>query len=716
MSNGSAGAFDPRTTLIDVLRRRAADDPNRRAFTFLLDGETEQAHLTFADLDRQARAVSVLLREHARPGDRALLLYPPGLEYIAAFMGCLYAGVVAVPAYPPNPARLERSLPRLEAIVSNARPTVALTVAPILSIATALAAQNPVFQPMRWLATDGLSDQLAEQWHPTDIRDTGLAFLQYTSGSTSTPKGVMLTHRNLMHNSALIQRGFGHTRESQGVIWLPPYHDMGLIGGILQPLYAGFPVVLLSPVDFLQRPLRWLQAVSRYGATTSGGPNFAYDLCVRKTTPEQRAALDLGSWEVAFNGAEPLRPETLDRFVAAFEVSGFRREAFYPCYGLAEATLIVSGAQLAAPPVICQVQAAALERNVAALASEGVGANRAMVSSGQICGDQQVVIVDGASGTRCSPGQIGEIWVSGPSIAQGYWDQHEDTAHAFGASLAEHSGERYLRTGDLGFQHGGELFVTGRLKDVIIIRGRNHYPQDIERTVEVCHPALRLGGGAAFALEVAGEEQLIVVQEIERQHRTVNVEELCGQIRHAVGREHGVQVAVIALLKPGSIPKTSSGKIQRYACRQAFLAGDLALIGQSALEHLPAEAPPEPQSRNREGTRRNANKEVNLRVASRSFADRSQLAADLTEEIARALRVPVEQLAPDQSLIALGLELADGDRAERADRGAVGGRGAAAHPPGGMQYRRSIGDAGATAYRGRRAAHDRATPAPRRAA
>src|SRR5215469_1189810 len=356
----SESSFGP-STLVEILRWRALQQPDRLAYTFLEDGETEEAHLTYGDLDRQARAIGALLQGLGTYGERALLLYPPGLEFIAGFFGCLYAGVVAVPAYPPYPARLVRTLPRLRAIANDAQPVAILTSSTLLSIAGNMWEQALDLQALRWLATDAIDSNLAEQWQQPVLDSTSLTLFQYTSGSTAAPRGAMLTHGNLLHNSALIQHYFEHTAESRGVIWLPHYHDMGLIGGILQPFYAGFPVTLMSPVAFLQRPLRWLQAISRAGGTTSGGPPFAYDLCVRKITPEQRATLNLSSWDVAFTGAEPVRYETLEHFAATFAPCGFRREAFYPCYGLAEATLIASGGLKAALPVVFTVQSTALE-------------------------------------------------------------------------------------------------------------------------------------------------------------------------------------------------------------------------------------------------------------------------------------------------------------------------------------------------------------------
>ncbi|HEY0601316.1 MAG TPA: AMP-binding protein, partial [Herpetosiphonaceae bacterium] len=572
------------SSLVDIAHWRAEHQTDRLAYTFLVDGETTESTLTYGELDRKARQIAAILQQHQLVGERALLLYPPGLDYITAFFGCLYAGVVAVPAYPPNPARLSRSLTRLRALVDDAAPAVVLTTATHLPIDEVLRAQVPDFPRMTWLATESDATDRADEWRdPGATRDT-LAFLQYTSGSTALPKGVMLSHGNLLHNSTLIHHAFGHTPESRGVIWLPPYHDMGLIGGVIQPLYAGFPVTLMSPVDFLQRPFRWLQAISRYRGTTSGGPNFAYELCVNKVTTEQIATLDLSSWDLAFNGAEPIRQETLERFAATFAPCGFRAEAFYPCYGLAEATLIVTGGAKNAQPHVMSFDRGELGAGHVIETTPEHESSQVFVGSGQALLEQQIAIVDPQTMTHCRPDQVGEIWVHGPSVAQGYWNRPETTEQTFRARIADTGEGPFLRTGDLGFMQSGELFVTGRLKDLIIVRGRNYYPQDIELTVERSHPALRPGAGAAFGVEVGGEEQIVVVHEIDRQHRRVEIESVVSAIRQAVAEQHELRVYSIALIKHGSIPKTSSGKIQRHACRNLFLSGDLQLIGSSTLE------------------------------------------------------------------------------------------------------------------------------------
>jgi amino acid adenylation domain-containing protein len=562
--------------------------PDQPAYTFLSDGDAAAVRLSYAELDRQARAIAAELQHQAAPGARALLLYPPGLDFVAAFFGCLYAGMIAVPAYPPHAARLERTLPRIRSIVGNAQPQIALTVAPILARVEPLLAHDSDFHGLRWLASDTISADAAGRWQPPTLQADTLAFLQYTSGSTAAPKGVMVSHGNLLHNERLIQQGFGHDEHTIVVGWLPLYHDMGLIGNVLQPLYIGRPCVLMSPVAFLQSPVRWLQAISQFRATTSGGPNFAYDLCSRKITPEQRATLDLSSWRVAFNGAEPIRHETLERFATTFAECGFRREALYPCYGLAEATLFVTGSRALQPFVSTTIDTAALERDRIVTVEPGASA-QTLVSSGKIWGDQTLAIVDPATGLRCATDQVGEIWVAGPSVAQGYWKQPEESERSFRARLADTESGPFLRTGDLGFVQHGELFVTGRLKDLIIIRGRNHYPQDIERTAERSHPALRPGCSAAFSLNSDGEERLVIVQEVEREHRHTPIGELAAAIRKSVAEQHELQVYAVALLKPGGVPKTSSGKIQRSACRVAYLAGTLDLLGSHVLEQTAVE-------------------------------------------------------------------------------------------------------------------------------
>jgi len=570
------GTFFGPLTLVEMVRHRARTQPNDIAFSYLRDGELDQVDLTYAELDRQARAIGAWLASKRLAGERALLLYPAGLEFIAGFLGCLYAGVVAVPVYPP---RRNRSMERIQAIADDAEAKVALTTDIVLSRVEGLIHETPHLKQLTWLDTCHVPEGLDRQWRPPEIHGETLAFLQYTSGSTGTPKGVMLNHANLVHNSALIAHAFEHTRSSVGVFWLPSYHDMGLIGGILQPIYVGRTNVLMSPMTFLQKPFRWLSAITRFRATTSGGPNFAYEHCVQKITPEQRKQLDLSSWTVAFNGAEPVRAETLRRFAETFAPCGFRADAFYPCFGLAEATLIVSGGYVDKPPVICSLDAIALTQGkVRELAPEADGA-RNLVGCGQTLPDQKIVIANPETKTVCAADEIGEVWVGGPSMAQGYWKRPDVTEAMFHAYLKDSGEGPFMRTGDLGFMLDGELFITGRLKDLIILRGVNFYPQDIELTVYRCHPRLRVDCAAAFAVEQDDREQLVIVAEVER-HKSGQFGEVFQAIRRAVAGEHDLNVDAIALIRAGSVPKTSSGKIQRHACKQNYLDGTLDLVGQ----------------------------------------------------------------------------------------------------------------------------------------
>ncbi|MEO6809431.1 MAG: amino acid adenylation domain-containing protein, partial [Isosphaeraceae bacterium] len=562
--------------LIEMLRQRARDQPDRLAFTFLADGDgNDEVRLTYGELDQRAQSLAARLQGWSLAGERALLLYPPGLEFLTAFFGCLYAGVVAVPAHLPRP---NRPMARLGSIVADARPKAVLTSISHLTDAPRWAEAIPDLAGCHTLATDAENDPAA-LWQRPDVDQTTLAFLQYTSGSTAAPKGVMISHGNLLHNSALIRDAFGSTEDSRGVFWLPLFHDMGLIGGVLQTLFCGGSSTLLSPVAFLQRPLRWLQAISGTGATISGGPNFAYDLCARKIGPEQRATLDLSQWRVAFNGAEPIHPETLERFVEAFGPSGFRREAFLPCYGLAEATLLVSGGPPLTGPSVLTATAEDLGRDRIVAADPQTSGTCSLVGSGQVPADQDVVIVEPESRARRSADQVGEIWVKGPSVAQGYWERPEETERTFHATLADTGDGPFLRTGDLGFLRDGELTVTGRLKDLIIVRGRNVYPQDVEWTVAQSHALLRPEGGAAFSVEVGGEERLVIVHEVERLGKKVNPDEVLSAIRRAVAEQHELDVYAVRLIRALSLPKTSSGKVQRHACRNGFLAETLDVVG-----------------------------------------------------------------------------------------------------------------------------------------
>ncbi len=561
-------------SLVDLLRDRAAEEPDAELFTFLPDGEGERSlTLTRGELDRCARALAVRLHDLGARGGRALLLYPPGLEFVTAFFGCLYGGIVAVPSHLP---RMNRPMMRLKSIVTDAAPSAVLTCSSQKKDAARWTAGVPELQGIDVICSDEWTDnrELADRWAHPGATAGSLAFLQYTSGSTATPRGVMITHGNLLDNSACIRTAFGLSNEGRGVFWLPFFHDMGLIGGIIQTLYCGGASTLLSPVSFLQRPLRWLQVISRTRAIISGGPNFAYDLCVDKTTAEQRASLDLSCWRVAFNGAEPIRAETLARFAEAFAPAGFSPQAFLPCYGMAEATLLVSATPWNRDPVVLAADAGSLGRGEIAAAVDDRASTR-LVSSGRAASGHVVAIVEPATLTPCPDNRVGEIWVSGPSIAHGYWNRPEQSRDIMGARLDCHGDRAFLRTGDLGFLRAGELFVTGRIKDMMIIRGKNVYPQDVEWAAESCHSALRASGAAAFSVEADGEERLVVVLEVERRLKGDFAEEVIAAVRREVALALDLEVFAIRLIKPTTLPRTSSGKVQRHACRNAFLDGSL---------------------------------------------------------------------------------------------------------------------------------------------
>jgi acyl-CoA synthetase (AMP-forming)/AMP-acid ligase II len=631
--------------IVQMLRMRASQQPDSLSHTFLADEQTGRTTLTYAEIDREARRVAATLQDLRMKGERVLLLYPPGLEFITGFFGCMYSGAIAVPAYPPERDRLNRTLLRLRAIATDARAKAVLTTSLILSASEVLLDQSPELKALLWLASDRVPADAEAGWREEQPRAGDLAFLQYTSGSTGLPKGVMLTHGNLLHNAAVVHCAFDHEEGDRYVSWLPTFHDMGFMAGVLQPIYGGFEAVLMSPLAFLEKPIRWLRAISRYKATTSGGPNFAYDLCVRKTSSEERADLNLESWVVAFNGSEPVRSETLDRFAATFEPYGFKAESLYPCYGLAEATLMVTGSQKNKGPIVTALRARDLETGLARTASEEDGDKRTFVGCGRTMLDQKAVIVDPLRLTGCTVGRIGEIWVSGPSVAMGYWDRPDETKRTFGAIRADTGEGPFLRTGDIGFIKEGELFITGRIKDLLIIRGLNHYPQDIELTAERSDPALKPGGGAAFSIDVDGEERLVVAHEVDLR-REPDLESVIDNVRRAVFAEHQLQAYAVVLLKTGTIPKTSSGKIQRGACRAAFLDNSLKETKRSVIELSSDKAPTSSED--------SFIRKALLAVEPQARAPLIELY--LREQVSRLLKIEPSFLSPDRPPASLGLD------------------------------------------------------------
>ncbi len=574
--------FQSIPTLVDLLTVRASQTPDATAYIFLKDGQSDATSVTYAELDRQARNIAVSLREKVEPGSRVLINHLPGLDYIASFFGCLYGSAVAVPVYPP---RFNQKLDRLNSIVANSAPGAALTARSILENMRPLFKDAANLNSLQWIESD-ITKALGREaeWTRPKIEHDTLAFMQYTSGSTSEPKGVMLSHRSILNNVRAISQKFEITPEDRGVVWLPPYHDMGLIGGILVPIYNRFPVVLMSPYTFLQRPGHWLQAVSNHKATITGGPNFAYDLCVKRVKDEKLAELDLSSIKVAFCGAEPIRASVIDDFSERFKSTGFQRKAFYPCYGLAEATLMVSGPKAFTEPSILAIDGDALESSSSVKPVDPATSTnfRQFVGCGSAPEGHSVKIVHPSTCIECKPNEVGEIWFSGKSVAVGYWQREEVNKSIFHAHIVGDPKTEYMRTGDLGFLWEGQLYVTGRIKDLLIIRGKNFYPQDIEHSAETSHEVVKRGAGAAFSVEDNGEEKLVIVQELDRSSKDADLGEVVRAICQNVFEHHGLQPYAVSLIKTNSIPLTSSGKIQRHAAKKLFLSGEL----QEKIRHL----------------------------------------------------------------------------------------------------------------------------------
>ncbi len=544
--------------------------------------------MTYGELDDRARAIAACLQDMRLVGERVVLAYPPGLEFIAAFFGVLYAGCVAVPVYPPR----RRTVDRFDAIANDAGARLALSTASSIAQFKAMTGRVAA---IRWLATDELAGAGADHWIEHDPPRDSLAMIQYTSGSTSEPKGVLLSHANLVANTRAISKSFEVHSSSVGVFWLPTYHDMGLIGGVLAPVFSGITNIIMAPARFLKNPFLWLDAISKSRATISGGPNFAYDLCVRKIDVEQRATLDLSSWSLAFTGAETVQPETLARFTEAFAPCGFRAESFYPCYGLAEATLMVTGPRVGTGAAVRAFRNDALAQNRVEPLPDNAPNARRLVGCGAPVKSHAFVIVDAETLAPLAPDRIGEIWVAGESVGQGYWRDLERTAATFHARRSDTGEGPFLRTGDLGFVHDSQLYITGRVDDLIIVRGLNHHPQDIEATARACHPLLEAGLGAAFAVDVDGAQRLVLVHEVERDGNH-DLTPVLDAVHAAVLDEHGLALDDVMLIRCGTIAKTSSGKVQRHASRAAFIADQLKPLAQRQRHPMPTFPGPPAQS------------------------------------------------------------------------------------------------------------------------
>lgn len=636
------------STLIESIQYHARYQPHKTAFGFLKEN-TKTITISYQDLDQRARIIAAHLQSQSvYPGDRALLLYPSGLDFICAFLGCLYAGIIAVPGYPPKNLRHQNN--KLNAIINDCDPKAVLSITNDVLLVNHLI--EGLDQTIACIATDDINIDTEILWQAPDIQGDNIAFLQYTSGSTGNPKGVMVSHENLMHNNRQLELAFGGTPETVYVSWLPLFHDMGLISGVLQALYLGVPHYFMTPSAFLQSPIRWLQAVSDYKATTSGGPNFAYQLCAQSITEEQKSHLDLSHWRMAFNGAEPIMAETLEQFSNAFASCGFRKQAFYPCYGLAESTLIVAGGNQYQLPVVQQIDNELLSKHEIVQTNHTDHSSH-LVGVGYGWLDQEIKIVDSETKKPCHDAAVGEIWVNGSNVAKGYWNNPEATEATFNAHTIDGQGP-YLRTGDLGFLLDGELFITGRCKDLIIIRGQNIYPQDIENTVQHSHAALRANGGAAFSITATNESepQLVIIQEVERTWlKRMDKNQVITDIKQAVSTQHQLPIFAIILIKPQRLLRTTSGKVQRRACKQAFLDG--AFDSVASWQALPVNHSP---GDNSTVDLRQTSDTLRLRLQQVNAQDRQQLLVDyLQYEIAHVIRIPITQVSAQQALNTMGM-------------------------------------------------------------
>lgn len=566
------------SSIVEILQHQAIAKPEATAYIFLEDGENKEVKLTYGELEDRVKAIAVQLQSSVSRGSRALLVYPynGSLEFITAFFGCLYAGVVAVPCHPPM-NRLTTA--EVQTRLVDAEAEIMLTNSALLPQLQKQFSESDN-SALRWLDTTKINTS-ADNYNLLNIDPDSLAFLQYTSGSTGEPKGVMISHRCLLQNQEMLRLAFGHDAESVGVGWLPLFHDMGLIGNVIQTVYLGACCVMMSPVSFVQKPIRWLQAISKYQATTSGAPNFAYDLLCDRAKQSQIEQLDLSNWKLAFCGAEPVKEPTIAKFSQKFATCGFKKAAFYPCYGMAEATLMITGGDYRKPPTIKHIDKIALEENKVVIRESDQKGITTLVSAGYPWLDGQIAIANPKTLVECAPHEVGEIWFTSSSVGQGYWQKPEVTEKTFQATL---NNKQYLRTGDLGFIADGELYITGRLHDVLVFWGLNHYPQQIERTVEESHEALKPNCGAAISVTVAGKERLVIIQEIERSHRRSFVlEDVVESIRWAIFQQHFIDVYSIVLLKPGGLPKTSSGKVQRTATKARYSEQNLSIMAQWSL-------------------------------------------------------------------------------------------------------------------------------------
>ena len=579
MIHGHESVLVPRLaeaeTLVDIVRRRAVLRPGAIAYSFLADGAADVRSIAWSELDRRASAIAAALIERRAAGERVLLALPSGLAFVESLLGCWYAGAIAVPISVPRHHRVKH---RLDGIIADADARFAIGTP---DASQRLGLDGPGARGMTWIDVDSMPSDAPTECRPSTVQE--VAMLQYTSGSTGSPRGVVLTHANLVSNSALITEACGLGPDQVLGGWLPLFHDMGLIGGVVQAAYCGARCVFMSPERFLMRPVQWLQMISDYRICSSPAPNFAYDLCVDKVDEGQKSRLDLSSWRNALNGSEPVRASTLDRFSRAFASCGFSPDAFFPCYGLAEATLFVTGPKSPRRQTRRSGTGQLLD----------IGDATGHVGCGTGFGDTRLAIVDPETCVRVSPGRIGEIWAAGQSIAKGYWRNPEATEATFNGRLAGlvdgvSPSAAWLRTGDLGFvDEDGALFITGRLRDLIIVAGKNHFPIDLERTVETEEPAVGASGCAAVSVDIGGAERLVIIAEVRRElcrpgaPIAFDPEAVRRNIRAAIVREHQVAPHDVVLLRPGALLRTSSGKISRRPIHDAYLKNTLELLVDS---------------------------------------------------------------------------------------------------------------------------------------
>jgi acyl-CoA synthetase (AMP-forming)/AMP-acid ligase II len=560
---------DSLKSLVDILQWRSTNQPNKRIYRFLQDGEDEERTMTLGELNVRAKSIASELQKVASKGERGLILLPAGLDFIVAKLGCLCAGIIAVPVPPPHHLRIEKSIHATLRIINDAKPSLVLlhkNLSEAIKRSPQLASK---FNGIHFIEFDEDLPDTSSAWRNPDISEEDIAFLQYTSGSTSAPKGVMISHKNLMSNLHAIERSMGLSETNESVFWLPPYHDMGLIGGILQPLYSGFTVTLIPHLLFLQKPVRWLNALSKYEANTSGAPNFAYELCLKKVTPEQRDQLDLSKWEIAMNGAEAVNLQTMEKFRDYFAPCGFQQNAFAPCYGLAEATLMISSISTLDTYHSVNISRTALKENKVVFHQDETDL-QTIVGCGKCIDDHQLKIVDPITHLICQKDEIGEIWFRGPSVAQGYRERVLETECSFGARIQGTNDGPFLRTGDLGFMADGQLFVTGRIKNLIIIDGKNFYPHDIEKAVQDAHFAIEPMGTAAISSDKNGSEHLIILVET-RTNSLFSQDDLISAIRKTISENFSLSVEDIQLVPRGFIPRTTSGKIKHHECKMNYL-------------------------------------------------------------------------------------------------------------------------------------------------